>query len=215
MVGFFRNPWSDNAGIRNYLGERVVAVNDTADWQCHFPEMSPEFLEPEFWQRMPGEATMKEMLDTLSNVLQEQNSYRRMLGLVQFALMIRAKEAPTGDDKQSTSPKERFRDEELKAFLDQTIKRLAKKAAETYVQKAKLSIRELTGHLDTVRAILEHEFIGDDGKPDSFFEILNIHLPHVDRRSYMDRHRVILEYLTKMAKNDFTERLKRESGVLQ
>jgi hypothetical protein len=203
--------------VQEQHGEAMIFPNDRQFLNQDLPVMAPEFLLPELYDRISATSKLKDMLSALGAVLCEQQSYRKAIPLVEFAILVRTMYASNLEVQTETSPEATLSDNEIERMINKSVALIKETTAAAYVSKRKLTEEDLRAHLDAVRDILSAEFIGENGQSKypagqsaSYYQIIMTHMKSLTPELYRSRHRVILEYFAKLARNDLKVRLKHE-----
>ena len=193
-----------------YLGDTMIVPRDDNSLQEHLPPPVPELFSPDFYECLTARSSLKDMLDILGDVLRRQTSYRKMIALVEAALLIRSAYASDVQMKPEEEPGQTLSQSEVHGMISETVKRLEHNTARSYLRKGKLNAHELESHLCAIRDVLLAEFVWSDGQSSSYYEIMKRYLNWLTPELYHRKHRVVLEYLSKLARRDLISRLKSE-----
>jgi hypothetical protein len=172
------------------------------------PPLSLEKAEQWLARSVLVHDTMMTMVNKLYCVLAEQNDYQRAIPFVSAALMFkRVYQLAWETPDEAASPDEMLRGQELSALAKHVCSSLGETMRTTYVEKRKISEELFRNYLCALNDILVGEVNGEEDI--SYFERLKRYLPNLSRRVYTQKHRTILEYLAKSAKQALREELKK------
>ena len=193
-----------------YFGEAMIIPKTSADLLEKNPSIAPEMLSPELHQRMPERPKLNEMLSGLVDILNDQCAYRRMLSVVEAAVLFRGEYSLGHIVDHDTQPDQGLSKEEVKDFIQSVLASIRERHEDFYVGKGKLSQVEYEAHLKAVEEILHSELVSEDGDINTYFETIEAHMSNLTKEKYKQKHRAILEYLVKRAKTELASRLKKE-----
>ena len=80
----------------------------------------------------------------------------------------------------------------------------------SYVGKGKLKEPMYSTYFRTIGEILCAEYVQNDGDVNSYYSQLLAQMPGLSDDEYRTKHRTILEYLAKLTRRDFVERVRKE-----
>jgi hypothetical protein len=193
-----------------HQGESMIVPRGEKNLQMEKPFLPPEWIEPELRRRRPPKWTIRDMIEALAGILHEQTTYRKMMPLIEAALLLRKvcfSDDQAVADESSSWP---YTEDDVQRLLHVVGRALRQKAEEAYVKKRKLTRAEMEAHILTVEEILRTQFLGTNGESRPLFEVLRGQLITLNQHSYRTKHRVILEYLLKLGRNDLFGRLRKE-----
>jgi hypothetical protein len=81
---------------------------------------------------------------------------------------------------------------------------------DTYVLKGKIAARTYAAYMAAVRAILEAEFVENDGHDKSYHQRLAEQMAGLTSTDYHELHRCHCEYLVKLTRQEFLRVVKKE-----
>lgn len=195
--------------------EWVVVPRRCATLLPSKPLLTPELLHAELAGRVLESHDLRAMLAAVSAILLEQREFARMYPVMGVALLLRGVYARGMEEAESVEPSDEMTDEELGRFLRPALGRVIRNAGERYVDKGKVTEHDLRTYAHTLFDILMEEFNAREGEPGSFFEFLLRHDPTVTRQEYLEKHRIVLEYLVKLVRRELQQSIKKEWDSLQ
>jgi hypothetical protein len=192
-------------------GDHAICPRSAESIREHLPPIPPELLAPLLYDRIHARTSLRDSLSALVDVLSTQTEYRRAYGLLDTAMLIRSVQIALYEDKVDEAPPTGLTEEEVQQMVDSVLALLKKNPGDAYLRRGRLSESELGSHLCTVRDVL----LGKNGHAnagnDSAYVLLASHLPGLTPRQFNDHHRVILDYLLKLARRELMERWENEA----
>jgi hypothetical protein len=181
-------------------GSLVVIPRKCRALQADLPAMPHELLLPEIFDAIASHTSLKEMLDAIGRILLAQREYRRMLPVIETALLVR--EVYLSDVSLSTmvEPSDGLSVHEIGRMVDSSVRAVRQSTLANYQQRGTLTQQEAEAHESALADILRTFYIDSDGReecPETFRVMLQRHMPGLTRVDYHKKHRVILEYLVK------------------
>jgi hypothetical protein len=195
--------------VRDFRGMVVQPAN--AERLDHLEQFPIEELEREFLARSGHSRTTPEMIQTLYDVLTEQSCYRRSIPLFDVMLMFKKLyrdeyEPPTVDDTwQSLEGLQKTEIEELRREVETVLK---EKILLTYFARGKLERKQAEAMAGAFHDILWDWCFSED-RHCSLCEYLQRHI-QIDESTYESTLRTKMEYLLKVARDEFAARLMKE-----
>ncbi len=192
------------------FGETYLVVRD-ADPCFHLPPVTVESLRQRFSHVVSVRDLIPVMVDKLHQVLLSDEECQRAVPLVKAALLFKEVYALGSDveEAEASSVERQAATDDVSQLADLVCRSLAANTRETYVRRGRRSAEEFECYMNTVREILLSEFGVGQGDAVSYFEHLKSAIPRLTKASYARRHRAVLEYLAKRAKQQMKVELKR------
>jgi len=183
--------------------------------QNHLPVMPNELLIPEIRERISGRLNSRMIFKGLADILSRQTTYAKSLPVVQMALAIQSLYSEPVEFQLTEREEIPFSQEELHQLGLKAVARLQRHIANKYVEKEKLTQYQLKAHLFAAHEILMSAFSENDRDQEngSYFSVLKKHYPGLTDKMYKMKHRVFLEYFTKIAKREMREILRSELNI--
>lgn len=192
-------------------GEVWVNPYSKSGHDASLPWMPPEIMELHLGQILPAGSNVKTILAACADVLRDQEEYRKGFRVVGLALLIRslmlAGMCPKGD---SPAVGDRLAPGELQALLRASIERTRKRTAPYYVGGGRIDRTVYDCYLAITETILSAQFIAENGERMSLFSLLKSAHPGLTLEEYRSNHRVTIEHLLKIAREDFLKNVKTE-----
>ena len=192
-----------------YLGETVIRLRGQSGDQ-HLPQIAPELFAPEFHHRMAGRQSFPEIVDTIGSLLSELEGYQKRISLYEAAEMIRSWYTPHQSQDADRVDEMILSEDEIHSFISTVVEKIHFHTQRSYVRKGKLTEGECTILVAAIRDILIAEFVSHDGEAESLYDTLHRRSPGLTREEYQNRHRVIIEYIAKVARNEMRHQLRKE-----
>ncbi len=192
------------------FNELMIVPKETTDFLESHPAISPEILSPELNRRMPQKPSLKDMLTVLVEILNDQSTYRRMISVVEAAILFRTEYALGYAAELTPQTEEGLSVSELSRFIDQVVLSLEQRHSDFYVSRGKLNADEYSAHISAVRQILTSEFVSWDGDAKTYYQIMQERISSLTPDEYKTKHRMILEYLAKTARKELATLVRKE-----
>jgi hypothetical protein len=196
-------------------GEWMVVPCRCATLLSSKPMLTPELLHAELAGRSLETRDLRAMLSVIGTILSQQHDHARMYPVMGVALLFRAVYASGLEHQEYVEMSDEMTDEELGRFLRPALGRVIRRAGGRYVEKGKVTEHDLRTYAHTLFDILMEEFNARDEHSGSFFDLLVKHNPTVTREDYLEKHRIVLEYLVKLVRRELQESIKKEWESLQ
>ncbi len=196
-------------------GEWVVVPRRCATLLSSKPLLTPELLQAELVGRTLEMQDLRAMLAAVGAILLEQREYARIYPVMGVALLLRGVYARGMEEPEIVELSDEMTDEELGRFLRPALGRVIRRAGGRYVEKGKVTEHDLRTYAHTLFDILMEEFNAREEHSGSFFDLLVRHNPTVTREDYLEKHRIVLEYLVKLVRRELQESIKKEWESLQ
>ena len=177
----------------------------------HLEPFPVEELEREFLARSGRSHTTPELLKALYDVLTEQSSYRRSVPLFEIMQILKRvyrdeyEPATIDDSWHSLEGLRSFEIEELRREVETALK---EKILLTYFARGKLDRKQAEAVAAAFHDILWDWCFSED-PPASLCDYLQRHMP-IDESTYEETLRTKMEYLLKVARDEFAARLMKE-----
>ena len=164
----------------------------------HLPPPDRDMLERYLSPHVRGNETIPSMLAKLSLYLREQRLHRRVIPMIDVAVVFRSLYSRPGLIPASF---EDVSGELLRNDVERTLQiafRHARAAAENaYVDTGKMNLESLDSYFRAINAGLRATYVDLDGVDFSLFEALRIEMPGLTIAEYRRSHRSRLEYLSR------------------
>jgi hypothetical protein len=180
----------------------------------HFDNREPypfDELKARFLEIARPAASIPDLLATLHEVLVNQERYRRAVRVTDMVLLCKivyVRDEPANDEELQLSPADGLTEPEIRLLCAQVEDALKEKIFVSYVVRGKLGVREGEA-IHAALVDLVRDWCSLDGEPKGLYEYLRRHLV-VDGQRYESSYRTKLEYLIRVARDEFRARLLRE-----
>jgi hypothetical protein len=174
----------------------------------HLPSCSMDWLKSEFHARLRGVQQIPQLLGALHQVLASMTEFRRSIPLADAVQLFKGlyqgeqRSELEEHEAQSLEGLNPFEIDQLRIQVEQILK---EKILVTYVAHGKVD-RKQGEAMYLACCDLIGDWCSGDGADFSLYQYLKRYLP-VDERTYKDGLRVKMEYLMKLAREDFASRL--------
>jgi len=190
----------------------MIGVRDADPLEDH-PIFPDELLAIEFWNEVHVGSTMSRLLSRLCDILRGQSLYRRQYPVTAFAQLIQPNFAGEGVPSEQTAEPAFPREDDLIALARRVVENKPLELLNSYSQHGKIGPAEVSAYRDTIVDILIASYVGTNGDSTSFFKILSRHVPGLEKREYLNKHRSRLEYAVRLAKDQMNKGILSELGI--
>lgn len=183
----------------------------SADALDRLPPFPLEELAQQFYIEMSQNRNIPDLLECLFRVLTGQSEYRRSIPqkeVVQLFKKIYPSYPGKHEDLTAQEPEaatEGLTDIEIQQIRSQVERFIFEKIISTYLIKGRLAQKE-AGAIFRACCDVVSDWCSSGATADSYYEYLNRYLP-VNKSVYEDTYRVKMEYLLRMAREEFDSRL--------
>ncbi len=171
---------------------------------------SPEVIEAKLSAELNKIKNIVEVLVHVRSLLENSTIESRTVSLKVLSIAIRNISVRVNEIDNEVTDLKVFEEYELIKVLNKVMLALKAKFYNSYVLKGKLSLEEFSHYISCTNTILHTEYINGKDKKDSFHEYFVHEVYDVSAEEYKAKHRVILEYFVKTARNSFISTLKSE-----
>ena len=201
---------SKTFGLRRDF-RRLVLFPLRLDALDHLGPFPPDELAGRLVQEASSRHSIPEMLETLHHVLACQSQYRRTISLIDVASMFKNSyqtdfSPETSVDHPSSS--ESLSEFELRRLRHEVENALKEKILLAYLVRGKVTDQQAQAMFNALQDLLE-DWSSGDSSPASLYSNFNNHLS-IAPETYEQEFRSKMEYLLKMARQEFSSRLMRE-----
>ncbi len=170
-----------------------------------------EIVEARLFAEVHTFWNVRNLLDAFGGFLDTQDLYRKQYPLVGLALIFRSllQRTDVVNGAVAIDP-DGLTTDEIQEFLLASLEHVHNSMRPSYVGKGKLDEHMYDIYFNSIRDILESEFIKNDGNRNSYFEVLKARMATLDEAEYMKNHRTYLEYLAKLVRKEFLESVSHE-----
>jgi hypothetical protein len=197
--------------------ELWIAVASETTVHRLLPEMPWSYLEGELTGYLQERTPMRAVVQHCVAILDGQSVYRKSFPLTSLALILRMAYSrfEPDPDEQGVSTETTIRTEEADRIITNALSAIEAEKRATYVDKGKVNAQTYAAYMSAVREILRSEFVENDGTDRSYMIQLEAQIPDLTMEDYRENHRCHLEYLAKLARECFLEKMRielQESG---
>ncbi len=207
---------SRNRVFESYVrfGDAMLACCD-ADLILHLPVAPLEYVRREFSRVVLIHDSVPTMLTKLRDILISQQEYQRTIPYILVAILLKEVYALGAEtESEQVSPSLTSLEEEAALrWVGEVCSDLRGNLHSSYVANGKMTEEMFDAYLQSAEEILSDLIsVGWDGRK-PFFEYLNIKMPQLTREQYVNRHKSILEYIVRLAKEKLAEKMKSEESA--
>jgi len=198
---------------RTQLFEQVTRFGETylmtrgMDVMLHLPPTPLEFVRHGLSRVVLIHDPIPTMVKKLYDVLAQQNEFQRTLPLVSAALLFKEVYA-LGEEPQEHEFVHQGEAEDVEQIATVVCRRISSELHASYVGTGKRSEEVFASYMRSLKNILIAEYGDHQAGEFSYFECLKEHIPDLTKQTYSEKHRAVLEYLAKMAKQRMKEELR-------
>ncbi len=181
---------------------------DCLDCLQPFP---PDELENRFFARVNRKHSMPDLLDVFHQVIKEQNTYKRSVPLIELVQIIKKVYYDGyGDLTDETLPTimENLSEFEIEQIRGKVENGLKEKILFTYLAHGKVNCKQAEAMFNAFQDLFDDWCSGGDANA-SLLNYLRRHYPMTEDE-YEKEFRAKMEYVLKIAREDFAARLMRE-----
>jgi hypothetical protein len=165
---------------------------------------------PQFYDAISLHSSLHDMLAAVARILRVQKHYRRAVTLIEVAVIVREAYLSDMRPARSQTADAGLTEEEITAIIADAVEQVRHDSLDHYVRRKTLGAEETSGLLAALNDILLNARDGACGREASYFRVLAKHMPGLNRATYRERYRVVMEYLAKSAKIVLRQRLRQE-----
>ena len=191
------------------FGETMLACFDT-DLALERPIPPLDYLRSELSRVILIHDSVPTMLKKLRDILIAQREYQRTVSYISVAVLIKEVYAlgVETDSEQESPALTSLEEEAALRWVQEVCAELRGNMHSTYVAKGKM-----TEEMYDVYFLSAHEILSDlvsvasDGRK-PFFDYISTRMPQLTREEYIIRHKSILEYIVRLAKEKLAAKMK-------
>jgi hypothetical protein len=194
------------------LGEIYIysAPDNSLNDRC--PSMPMEELEFNLHSRLRGNDDHSDCLELMLEILNEQTEYQKFYLLSDMADVIRRIHTLKINHSIETNYNlsETPDSDDLEKIITNCMTLTRKKLYTKYVNSEKMGKELFDKFFHAIEEIIFDAFLycNKDGNNQSYFSIVQKHIPEITNEQYRKEYHNIFEYLVKLSKDDIREQLK-------
>jgi hypothetical protein len=202
---------------RSRLFEQITRFGEghlvPRDGDAHFelPPIPFESLQRDFSRIVLIHDNIPEMVKKLHAVVIGQKRFQRAVPLVSAALLFKQIYLLGWETEEvrRESSEEAPEVDVVEAIAEKVCGELRDEMRSTYVGKGKRTEEEFERYIRALRGILVNTFSDGEANGAAYFDLLRHEFPGLTKECYRRKHRTVLEYLGKLAKERMREEMKR------
>ncbi len=167
----------------------------------YLPLTPPEVLESFFSSELMSNRRVRDLTTQFVAFTQAHPFYAPGYPLTSLARCIRSAFERTEAAMDTSDPERVFSDDETERAIARAVRKVGVEKKSSYVGRGKIEEPTFDAYLDAVEAILTGDYLYGT-ETESFCSALAEHLPGLSETEYKDKHRNVLEYLTKLARTE-------------
>ncbi len=179
----------------------------TADALNELPAFPTLELEQALNGRLSRSDTVPEILHIVSDVLMQQESYRRSIPLYHLVNMIRSVYLPQEEDAE-WAPETQLSSDEIAAIQRSICIELDNRIFTEYVRKVKLTVDQAKNVSGVVREIMSGWWDGD--REQESIAAITQRIINISTHEYRSQYQTKIEYLIKQAKERFRNSIEKD-----
>ena len=201
---------SEEFEIKEFCGEQYLVLSST-DVLPHLTTISDDELHTEIEMILVRQNDMPDILKELAAFLCEQETYQRKVKLVALAIAVkRGFEMSAGMSSVRNNEADYYMiTEDARFMIQETCRELETRMKPGYVLKGKVVEATFMSYMNALEQVLCDEFVSGQNGQFTLYEQLKQFIPDLTQSNYMKHHRIIFEYLAKLAKERTREKLKK------
>jgi hypothetical protein len=196
--------------LKEVSGEHLVLLRRVPHETGMLPEVAPETIDAWFTGRVSAASTLRQILDCVSSLLEDRPFYRSAVHLYSLVRSIGMVYGRGYAPETASIEEPAFAPHEMRKIVDAVVTRSRAHGFPAYVERGKLTASEFQAHVLALQAILLREYGLDGVEQESYFVLLKRQLPALTKEKYARRHRVVLEYLAKLAKSEVEKMVRKD-----
>ncbi len=196
--------------IDKYFEQKIITLSDYSLSNDFNPVQSIELLRITLHSISIRNITLRNILNEIGVYLSELEEYKKIIPVVELALIIRTISLSKTFSQTETSLEENITSVDLEQITQQVLEKMKKIIGETYIKKSKLSDDDAAKYLNALNNIICEAYSIYPSQTDHFYEHLTNYFPGLTKEGYMENHRTKFEYLVKIAKQEINAMLKKE-----
>jgi hypothetical protein len=199
--------------VPQLLAERregdVWVYLDSSDQEL--PLMPAEYMEARLSVQIAPCRSFRGILTAFCDVLAGQSEYRKMYPLTGLAIICRTLFGYLSDyPADSGSEEESLHPDEIKSYIEDSIRFVHQKAQKEYIDKGKLSSAYYNRYFPAIREILIAQYVHNNGFEKPFYDYVASHVPNLSPELYKSEHRSIFEYFVKLTRQRLLKNIRYE-----
>jgi hypothetical protein len=196
--------------VERHHGELVIVSSLNRNIKEPLPQMPPELLSIEFYDRVLPNYTIPSMVNTLCEILNEQENYQKSFSVIETAKLIRNIFSSDITTISHDQLEEILLKHDINILISKTLKQVDAFIKISYVDKLKVTTEFKSAYLKSIEEIFINEFSYGRNGNGNYFNILEKYIYGLDRQIYKNEHKNIFEYLVKIAKRKMKSLLTKE-----
>jgi len=197
-----------NFELKDRFGELYIAPV-----LCPILEELPGFdqheLESLLRQFVRGEDHIPAILAALSKLLREQDGHRRLVPLMQVALMIKSLyHVPANVVHAFIEDEDSSLEEEVSAAVREACAVIFRESRPRHTSRNIADHRVIECYFSAIESCVIDRLIGADGRSSSLFSHLHSQIPTLSEEEYRQNHRSRVEYLSRLVQKRTIDILK-------
>jgi hypothetical protein len=191
------------------FGEQYFTFDEDENCSC-LPTIDDDELEIIVSEILDVEDKMNNLLYKLQDRLGVDNKKKHKIRLSTLAAAIKSgfevlhlPEAPSTNSAESS-----LHDTDTKMIISESCAEVTNEMKPRYVDKGKVDSLTFSNYINAIKEILTEEFVTQLDGEKSFFEYLREFDLSISKDEYLQKHRVVMDYLMKIAKKRTIEKLK-------
>lgn len=187
-------------------------IVEQEEWQ-QLPTMPSEFMQIKLCARLEEGMQIPEIVKEAIDILQNQDRYRKRFSLIALATIIRETfvhfHEPSSKNKSKPKADNYLLNGEFEEFLQRSANSVQITTGSKYIEKGKITQKELALYTDAAIDIVRDHFL-EDKREYSQYEYLKDYMPDLKYSEFRENNRQILEYMVKLIRKDIVNIFKED-----
>jgi len=199
-----------NLTTSTLFNQKIITLTNYNYSSDHKLIIPIEFLQIELFSDAIKTPDYSSILNKLYLILCVTTEYRKVIYLLDFAMLIRNAKLMNYEINENASGLEESSEMDVIRILNDTMLKVDYLLQNSYVKKEKMNSSEAEVYSTTVREIIQDVYLNSPPQMDHFYEHLRTHIKNLTKEDYNRSHRTKVEYLVKIAKQEMNKTLKKE-----
>ena len=191
------------------FGELFFSPSTLEERNDHLVEFPFDEMEAALANLVHEKGNIKRYLNSLSDLLQNSNCYRRFVKVIDLAVIIKSLSIKYDFTIISSSNIENdMLQNDIVKIVETSLLDLRKSFDEMYLRSNKMKSEDLNKYMNAVGELLKDTFVLNNGNNLSHYDYLQKSIPGINYDEYHNQHRIRFEYMVKLAKKHTIEKIK-------
>lgn len=199
-----------NLTTSTLFNQKIITLRNYNYSSDHKLIIPIEFLQIELFSDAIKISDYSSILNKLYAILIEMTEYRKVIFLLDLAMLIRNAILMNYEINEKASGLEESSEMDVIRILNYTMLKVDYLLQNSYVKKEKMNSSEAEIYSTVIREIIQDFYLNSPPQMDHFYEHLCTHIKDLTKENYNRSFRTKVEYLVKIAKQEMNKTLKKE-----